>query len=175
MSCPWESSSAHNSWMPIEVGSFGMGRKKRGKIERQKEKIFASRRASWIWVSGESLQWLKLTWYWAKPGGAYQKRFSLLLSICETTPGAPQPLLSSPAQKKKVLTNWPKCLITGGRPVRPLWSCSIKGMVKVSGLLSQPKEAGMMHYNSTYPFSPPKGNTAMNEAHASPRYTAKGQ
>lgn len=80
---------------------FCNGKKEKRKNGKTKGKIFVSCRASWIWVSGESLQWLKLTWYWAKPGGMYQKRLSLLLSVCETTPGAPQTLLGSPAQKRR--------------------------------------------------------------------------
>lgn len=80
---------------------FCNGKKEKRKNGKTKWKIFVSCRASWIWVSGESLQWLKLTWYWAKPGWVYQKRFSLLLSICETMPGALQTLLGSPAQKRR--------------------------------------------------------------------------
>lgn len=89
-------------------------KKEKRKNRKTKGKIFASCRASWIWVSGESLQWLKLPWYWPKAGGVYQKRFRFLLSIWETTPGAPEPLLGSQHKKEgigklaQVPYNWRK-------------------------------------------------------------------
>lgn len=44
-----------------------------------------------------------------------------------------------PSTKKKVLANWPKRHVTGGRPVRPLWVCSIQHWRNEEGArLTQP-------------------------------------
>lgn len=98
-----------------------------------------------------------------------EKWFSLLLSICETTPGAAQSLLGSPAQKKDIdkLAQVPQ---TGGRPVRPLWGCSIRhsrnGWENPACSASQREDHGM-HYNCRYLFNYLKGDTGMNMADVS--------
>lgn len=84
-----------------------------------------------------------------------------------------------PSTKKKVLRNWPRCHITGGRPVRPLWGCNIQNLRNgEDARLTQPAKGSRQDELKQQIFRisvHSKGNTAMNKVHASPRYTAKGQ
>lgn len=155
MSCPWESSSA--CWMPIEVGSFAVGRKKRGKTERQKERSLHPVGQ----VGYGSVVRACNDWSYPDSGPKQEgctKRFRFLLSIWETTSGAPEPLLGSQHKKEgigklaQVPSNWRKASKTTmglQHPALKEWGrCQAHSA-------SQRKQAGWVktaNIHSGYPF-----------------------